>query len=143
MPRTFWHVWNWKTLFIFICFGTPMTFLSSYVMVSFKTLEHGRIGEVTWGARNVLCRRNNLHIVWNWKQHHRLIAQLFVGRCWWPRGCLWLGGSMGLSMVGLCGCYFLRGGVSRLRGPITHHAPTTPNFPSGSNCEIVGDYVHK
>ena len=22
----------------------------------------------TWGARNVLCRRNNLHIVWNWKR---------------------------------------------------------------------------
>ena len=22
----------------------------------------------TWRARNVLCRRNNLHIAWNWKQ---------------------------------------------------------------------------
>ena len=21
----------------------------------------------TWGPRNVLCRRNNLHIAWNWK----------------------------------------------------------------------------
>jgi hypothetical protein len=24
----------------------------------------------TWGARNVHCRRNNLHIEWNWKQQH-------------------------------------------------------------------------
>ena len=23
------------------------------------------------------------------------------------------------------------------------HAPITPTFPSGSNCEIVIDYVHK
>lgn len=22
----------------------------------------------TWGARNVLCRRSNLHVDWNWKQ---------------------------------------------------------------------------
>ena len=23
----------------------------------------------TWGAMNVLCRRRNLHIEWNWKRH--------------------------------------------------------------------------
>jgi hypothetical protein len=22
----------------------------------------------TWGARNVLCRRHNMHIEWNWKR---------------------------------------------------------------------------
>ena len=32
----------------------------------------------TWGARNVLCRRNNLHIEWNWNQQHRQGVQLFV-----------------------------------------------------------------
>ena len=25
----------------------------------------------TWGARNVLCRRNTLHIAWNWKCQRR------------------------------------------------------------------------
>ena len=35
----------------FICFGTSMTFLSNYMMVSFKTLEHGCSGEATWGVR--------------------------------------------------------------------------------------------
>ena len=25
----------------------------------------------TWGARNVLCRRHNLHIELNWKRKHR------------------------------------------------------------------------
>ena len=25
----------------------------------------------TWGARNILCRRNNLQIEWNWKQQRR------------------------------------------------------------------------
>jgi hypothetical protein len=27
--------------------------------------------EKTWGARNILGRRNNLHIEWNWKHQHR------------------------------------------------------------------------
>ena len=30
----------------------------------------------TWGARNVLCRRHNLHIEWNWKKSN------FLGRGW-------------------------------------------------------------
>ena len=24
----------------------------------------------TWGVGNVFCRRNNLHIAWNWQQQH-------------------------------------------------------------------------
>lgn len=32
-----------------------------------------------WGVRNVLCRRNNLNIIWNWKRQRRLVVQLFDG----------------------------------------------------------------
>ena len=54
----------------------------------------------TWGARNVLCRRNNLHIAWNWKWQSRY---RFL---WWPGACPWLGRSGGLSMVGWVGVTF-------------------------------------
>jgi hypothetical protein len=36
----------------------------------------------TWGATNVLCRRHNLHIEWNWKKNNvdRFVLPL-VGVC--------------------------------------------------------------
>ena len=33
----------------------------------FSALALLRKFDLTWGARNILCKRYNLHIIWNWK----------------------------------------------------------------------------
>ena len=37
---------------------------------SFSAVAMLQGSDQTWGARNVLCRKNNLHITWNWKRQH-------------------------------------------------------------------------
>ena len=37
----------------------------------FSALAMLQGSDQTWGARNVLCRRHNMHVEWNWKKHSR------------------------------------------------------------------------
>lgn len=37
---------------------------------NFSTMAMLQGFDQTWGVGNVLCRRNNLHIAWNWQQQH-------------------------------------------------------------------------
>ena len=38
---------------------------------SFSAAAMPQVFDQMWGARNVLCRRHNLHIQWNWKRQCR------------------------------------------------------------------------
>ena len=71
----------------------------------------------TWSVRNVLCRRDNMKINWNWKWQRNQVAQLLGGQFGGLGVVLGQVGPRGFSVVGLSWFYFLRGGVSRLRGP--------------------------
>jgi hypothetical protein len=82
---------------------------------SFSTVAMLQGFDQTWGARNVLCRRNNLHIEWNWKRQHRWVVQLSAGSFFGGArvvlgrrggGSPCHGGPGGLSMVGSVGVAF-------------------------------------
>ena len=79
----------------------------------------------TWGARNVLCRRNNLQIKWNWKRQRRhvVLSSMEIVLVVWG---LSLAGGVGVVLGwrvrwvvlgGVGCCFFLCGGVPRPRPP--------------------------
>ena len=43
-------------------------------LVVFSAAAMSQGFDKTWGARNVLCRRNNLQIKWNWKRQRRHVV---------------------------------------------------------------------
>ena len=55
----------------------------------------------TWGARNVVYRRDNMNIAWNWKHQCNWVAQLTDGQF----------GVLGVVVLGLVGPRVVRGGV--------------------------------
>ena len=52
--------------------------------LSAMTLLHGF--DKTWGDRQVLCRRHNVHITWNWKRQCTSLVSWWFGGCPWAVG---------------------------------------------------------
>ena len=63
------HVWDELILYA----KTAWEWVLKNIKISaFSALALLQGFDKTWGARNVLCRRNNLHIEWNWKKSNFL-----------------------------------------------------------------------
>jgi hypothetical protein len=59
------HIWDELILYAKVAWERVLKHIK---ISAFSALALLQGFDNTWGARNVLCRRHNLHIEWNWKK---------------------------------------------------------------------------